>query len=86
MLQDLVFDNACLAHLRKRRAEEGAAAASNGVDADPERGQQHTVTVEADNHIGMAYREEQCSSGIDGMNVLAVENGRGVTYVHERRQ
>ncbi|CAL8469782.1 g9324 [Coccomyxa elongata] len=84
--KDLVFDNACLAHLRKRRAEEGAAAASNGVDADPERGQQHTVTGEADNHIGMAYREEQCSSGIDGINVLTVGNGRGETYVHEWRQ
>ena len=83
-----MFDNACLAHLRKCRAEESAAAASSGVEADPEKGQQHTagVAVMANNHIGMECREQQLNSGGDGMSVVSIGNGHSETYVHKRRQ
>jgi hypothetical protein len=39
-LQDLVFDNACLAHLRKHKAGQGMSAASNGVG--------HSLVLEQD--------------------------------------
>ncbi len=46
-LQDLVYDNACLANLRKHKAGQGETSASNGQDNCNDK-EQHPGTLDVE--------------------------------------